>query len=321
MNDFLTNKLFPFFRLIRFPNLLVIIITMYLLRFAIILPIYGNAGYAPSMDNLVFALLVLSVVMIAGAGYIINDYFDLKTDRFNKPDRVLLGQYFSRRRAIFFHIVLNFLAIIAGFYVAWESGSLSIGFIFPMTAFLLWLYSVRYKRMVLWGNIVVAFLSAFVIIVVWLFEFLALRSLPETFVALMGSMGLITRFIIAYALFAFMVSLIREVIKDAEDIKGDGQTGCLTFPVVYGQGAARMLALYLSIVTLVLLILAIWWFFRLEFLAVAIYLIIAALLPLVFILFRLKSATEKRDFSLLSNLWKLLMLAGILSMVPLSFML
>lgn len=319
MITFLTNKLFPFFRLIRWINLFVIILTMFLIRYTILMPVYSYAGYEPSMDNAAFFLLVLSVVMISAAGYIINDYFDIGTDRYNKPGRVILGLYFSQREAIIFSLVFNVLATLAGLYAGWKSGSFSVGLFFPMAVVLLWLYSVRYKRTILWGNIVVALLSAFVVMVVWMFEFLALRSQPEAFVALMGSMGLINKLILAYALFAFMVSMIREVIKDAEDVEGDARDGCRTFPVVYGVRATGMIALYLSVSTLVLLIFAVGWLFKAGLLAVAIYLIITVLLPLIFVLFRINSAKEKQDFGLLSKLLKLLMLAGIFSMLPLAY--
>lgn len=321
MNDFVNNKLLPFFRLIRWANLMVILITMYLLRHAVLIPIYTNMGYVPAIDGLTFSLLVFSVILIAVAGYIINDYFDIRIDRLNKPDKVLLGRFFHRRKAILFHSVFNVLATLSGLYVAWKCGSLRLGLIFPMSAMLLWLYSVRYKRVVLWGNLAVALLSALVIGMVWLFEFLALRSQPETFVALQGSMALITKLFAAYALFAFMVSLIREVVKDAEDIQGDAQAGCLTFSVVHGTAAARMLALYLAIVTLFLLGAAIWWLFNSVFIAVAVYLIVTVALPLAFLLFRIHAAYSKSDFGQLSFLLKLLMLAGIFSMLPLAFLL
>ena len=98
MDDFLNNKLLPFFRLIRWANLMVIMITMYLLRHAVLIPIYGNVGHMPAIDNLTFALLVFTVILIAAAGYIINDYFDLRTDRLNKPGKLVIGRFFHRRR-------------------------------------------------------------------------------------------------------------------------------------------------------------------------------------------------------------------------------
>jgi 4-hydroxybenzoate polyprenyltransferase len=168
---------------------------------------------------------------------------------------------------------------------------------------------------------VVATLSSLVVGLVWLFEFLALRSQPETFVALQGSMALITKLFAAYALFAFVVSLIREVVKDAEDIQGDAQAGCMTFSVVHGTAASRILAMYLTIVNFILIGVAIWWLFNSGFIWVGFYLIVTVLLPLVFLLLRINASNSKSDFSNLSFLFKLLMLAGIFSMVPLAFLL
>lgn len=300
---------------------MMILITMYLLRHAVLIPIYSNLGFEPAIDHLSFSLLVVSVILIAAAGYVINDYFDIRTDRLNKPGKVVIGRFFHRRKAILLHTVFNVLATLCGFYVAWKCGSLRLGLIFPMSAMLLWLYSIKYKRMVLWGNLAVALLSALVIGMVWLFEFMALTSQLETFVAVQGSMALITKLFAGYAGFAFFVSLIREVLKDAEDIQGDAQAGCQTFSVVHGLPAARMLALYLTLVTLILLSIAIWWLLNMVFVAVAFYLIVIVALPLVFLLFRIHTSSTKRDFGQLSFLLKLLMLAGILSMLPMAFIL
>ena len=292
---------------------------MYLVRHAIIVPIYGNFGLHPAMDNAIFALLVVSTVLIAAGGYIINDYFDLRADRINKPDKIYISKVFHRRRAIIFHSALNVFGTIGGFYVAYKSGSLRMGFIFPMAAMLLWLYSVKYKRLVMWGNISVAFLSALVILLVWLFEFLALRSQPDAFVTLSGNMKFITILVSSYAVFAFLVSLIRELLKDAEDIEGDEKAAYHTFPVVHGLASTRMLGVFLSIVILVLLLFAFWGLFRIALIIPAIYLLVMLVLPMIFISFRIIKAREKRDFSQLSSLLKLIMLVGVLSMIPLAF--
>lgn len=313
------SGLLAFFRLVRWPNLLVTALTMYLVRHALIVPVYNNYGLRPAMGEMVFALLVLSTVFIAAAGYIINDYFDLRADRINKPDKVLIGRVLHRRKAIILHTVLNILATIGGFYVAWESGSLRLGFIFPMVAMLLWLYSVKYKRMVIWGNVSVAFLSALVVILVWLFEFLTLRNQPDSFISLSVNMKFITILVLAYAVFAFLISMVRELVKDAEDIPGDEKAAYFTFPVVHGLAATRMLGTFFMIATFILLLFVVGWLFYFAFLLPAVYLLVVVALPLAFIVVRINKASSKQDFGQLSSLLKLLMVAGVLSMIPLAF--
>ncbi|MDY0102739.1 MAG: geranylgeranylglycerol-phosphate geranylgeranyltransferase [Lentimicrobium sp.] len=318
MKTFLSGFL-AFFRLVRWPNLLVTALTMYLVRHALIVPVYDNYGLLPAMGEFVFALLVASTVLIAAAGYIINDYFDLRADRINKPDKMVIGKVIHRRKGIILHSFLNVLATIGGFYVARESGSLRLGFIFPMVAMLLWLYSVKYKRMVIWGNVSVAFLSALVVILVWLFEFLTLRNQPESFITLSGNMKFITALVLAYAVFAFLVSMIRELVKDAEDIPGDEKAAYLTFPVVHGFTATRMLGSFLTVATFILLLVAVWWLFSASLILTAVYLLVLVALPLVFIVISINKASSKQDFGQLSSLLKLLMFAGVLSMITLAF--
>jgi 4-hydroxybenzoate polyprenyltransferase len=317
----LLSGLLAFLRLVRWPNLLVTALAMYLVRHAIIVPVYDNYGLHPAMGEFVFFLLIASTVLIAAAGYIINDYFDLRADRINKPDKVVIGKVLHRRKAIILHSVLNVLATMGGFYVAWESGSLRLGFIFPMAAMLLWLYSVKYKRMVIWGNVSVAFLSALVVILVWLFEFLTLRNQPDSFISLSGNMKFITMLVLAYAVFAFFISMIRELMKDAEDIPGDEKAAYSTFPVVHGLAATRMLGSFLTLATFILLLVAVWWLFSASLILTAVYLLVMVALPLVFIVIRINKASSKQDFGQLSSLLKLLMLAGVLSVVSLGFVL
>ncbi|HOP14673.1 UbiA family prenyltransferase [Lentimicrobium sp.] len=318
MKIFTNMGALPFIRLIRWPNLIVVVLTQILLRYAIVGRVYAASGFSPAMDNFLFAVLIFTTVLIAAAGYIINDYFDIRTDVINHPDTVVLGKKIHRRKAIVYHIAMNVIALLGSVFLAWKAGSIKLAFVFIMIMVLLWLYSVRYKRTVLWGNLAVAFMSAMVVLVVWLFEFYMLRQQPEQFIALYGNMKMISRFFFVYALFAFLISLMREIVKDMEDVHGDQQTGCRTLPVVHGIRTAKLVTFIAGSITGALIIIAVIKLISSGMVLPALYFSAVVFIPLLFICYRIAMAADKADFHLISKLLKLLMLAGILGLQPLS---
>ncbi|RLD77216.1 MAG: hypothetical protein DRJ15_13925, partial [Bacteroidetes bacterium] len=202
-----SNSVKNWMSLLRFPNLAIIILTQYLLGYGIIRPMMLMQHVAPPLGHLNFLILVLVTVFIAAGGYIINDHFDVNTDRKNKAGKNMLEGKISVRIALRVYYIINGLAILAGFYLAYMAGSYQLGLIFPAIIGLLWYYSSRYQRMPLWGNLIVAMLSAMVILIIWLFEFFMLLNNSGDFVNVINQLGAINKYIWAYALFAFLVSL------------------------------------------------------------------------------------------------------------------
>lgn len=308
-----------FLRLFRWPNLLIIILSQCLIRYGLIGRVYAESGSSPALSNLLFALLVLITLLIAAAGYAINDYFDVRTDRINRPQSQIVGRFLAGRSVIKLHMVLNGVAILAGFYISVRVGSFRLGLLFPLLTILLWFYSERYKCSVLAGNVIVSFLSAMVVLVVWLFEFFALRLEPDTFLMVYPSIGLINRLIFGYTLFAFLLSMMREVVKDAEDVEGDRTAGCNTLPVVYGLKTARIVTGALLAACMALLSGGIYWLYDRSMQIPALYFGVFVAVPLFLPGFRLINAADPRDFHQISRLLKLIMLAGVLGLIPLSF--
>jgi 4-hydroxybenzoate polyprenyltransferase len=257
---------------------------------------------------------VLTTILITVGGYIINDYFDLKIDQINKPEKQVVNKLISQRMAIKLHLVLNGIAIILGFYLAFRLRVLSFGLIFPLIIGLLWFYSAKYKSLLVWGNLIVAVLSAFVVLIIWLFEFFSLRLDPEKFSEVVLNFGWVTQLFLVYALFSFLVSLFREIIKDVEDWKGDETFGCRTLPVALGMEGTKWIIAGLIVITMIFL--GRWQiiFLRIELKMVFWYFLAAVQLPAAYLVIRLATAKEKADFHFLSNLCKMIMLAGILSM-------
>lgn len=307
-----------FLKLIRWPNLLMIIFMQYALYFVLVERLYAMTGANGAIGYGYLSLLVLITVLITAAGYIINDYFDLGVDRINKPDKMVLGKDISLRTGIILYQVINAIAVLIGFYLAWEAGSWRLGLLFPMIIMLLWLYSLKYKRTIVWGNLAVAFMSAMVVLFIWLFEFFFLRKDPASFVAVSPFLRMITGYFVFYSLCAFLFTFIREVIKDAEDIEGDKAGGLNTLAVHYGLKASRKVALAVSALSATVIVYVVGFFFVNEMMIPAIYFLITVLIPLLYIMFKINAAKEKADFRMLSNLMKILMLAGLIGLQPIA---
>ena len=224
-----------FFNLVRWPNLLFIIITQFLFYNCVYLPLVSNM---PGNDTkFLFYLLVISSVLIAAACYIINDYFDLQIDIINKPRKIIIDKFIKRRWAIIWHLLLSGLGILLSFYISYKTRMWLITVINTCCVMLLWFYSVTFKKKLLVGNIIIAALTAWVILAVHFFTTAHLFSFS-------GNEYLNVRryfkFTLLYAGFAFIMTVIREVIKDMEDTDGDRKYGCNTMPIAGGIPAAKI---------------------------------------------------------------------------------
>ena len=275
-----------FYKLVRVPNLLIIALTQYMARIFLVGP--REAWRSHLLDYHLF-LLVLSTVLIAAAGYIINDYYDVKIDTINKPKRVVVGRILRRRIAMGAHTALNVVGLAIGFYLGKEVFAYNLA-----AAFLLWLYSNQLKRLPFIGNLVIALITAAMSLSILAAYYKQHEEL-----------------IYVYAVFAFFISLIREIIKDMEDVKGDATFGCQTLPIVWGIRRTKVL-LYVLTAAFLLVVFSLTsylhWF-------LLFYFFLFVLLPVVWLITRLVKADTKKEFNYLSNLCKLIMLAGVLSIV------
>ncbi len=299
-----------FFKLIRWPNLVMIVLSMMLLLFLLIKPELGLAGNA-GMTFAESSLLVFAVLLTAMGGYVINDLKDLKTDALNKPGKNAFEITFTGKQGWIFYWIFTVGGILAGSLLSFLLGKGSYSLIFILTAGLLWFYTTRYECQPLVGNLVVAFLSALSFGLVWLYELMALqiqaRAVDHSRLLLVNSLVLI------YMGFAFLVSLLREVVKDMEDVEGDQQTGCLTLPVVYGTRKAKNVAIAVNLSGLIASFAIQWFFYENGFNVLFLFFFLVDLL-FSFVLLKLVTADRKVHFSALSLWIKLLMVAGVLSM-------
>lgn len=246
-----------FLRLIRFPNLLIIAFTQYMIRFCLLQPILKLSGFELQMKEWEFALLVLATVFVSAGGYIINDYFDVRIDNINKPDENVIDKEVKRRVAMGAHAVLSVLGVLIGIFLSWKSHILITGgVLFTISVIALWFYSTTFKYKFLTGNLVVSFLTGIVPFMVALFEIpriiLAYNTQLIQQLSKYGFAATTTILLLcgAYGIFAFALSLIREMIKDMEDVEGDKEYGCRTIPIVLGMKKAKLILYPLIILTM-----------------------------------------------------------------------
>ena len=268
-----------FARLTRVWNLIIIALAQYLTAAFLI-------DFSTILDPRLFVLTV-STLMIAAGGYIINDYYDIKIDLINKPERVVIGKSITRRYAILFHTLLSLGGTFLGLFLSWKIAAVNF-----VSATILWWYSNNLKRQPFIGNLVVALLTG---VAIWLVD-----SLYKT-----GHFLIIT-----YAGFAFFITLIREIIKDMEDLKGDQTFGCQTLPIVWGMRKTKFVIYVILAIFLTTVLILNFYFQDLPIN----YFLLFLFAPMLWFLVRLITADTKKDFTWLSRFCKIILLLGILSM-------
>jgi 4-hydroxybenzoate polyprenyltransferase len=304
-----------FFRLIRWPNLVFIVLTQFLFYCCIILPVYNRQNITGTwfLSWPLFWWLVVSSVLIAAAGYIINDYFDLNIDQVNKPNSIIVQKFIKRRWAIFWHMGLSFAGIVITCIVSWKIGNWVIGPVNLASVFLLLFYSTTFKKKFLIGNIIISLLTAWVVFVLYISE-LDLVTFTRGLVYQLA-MTKIFKLTVLYGGFAFVISMVREVIKDMEDIKGDEKFGCRTMPVVWGIPASKVFAGVWLIVLIVAVLILFVYAVLIGWFVAALFALVLVVVPLIMILRKLYHAVTISQFHAISIWIKLVMLTGIISMV------
>jgi 4-hydroxybenzoate polyprenyltransferase len=288
-----------FLKLIRAKNLLIVALSQYLIKYTLILP-FSTAA----LNEFDFFLLVLSTVLIAAAGYIINDYFDTHVDQLNHR-KVIVGNTIKRRVAMILHFAFSGIGVVIGFYLAWKIGHIKLGVINLFSSSALWFYSTHFKRQYLSGNLMISLLSALVLIIVGVYE---LIPQPD------ANSSIIFYIICFYAVFAFITTFIREVVKDMEDLEGDQKMGYNTFAIREGITKSKNVVSSISVLTILGIAYILYSQFQSDWKAF-LYVCLAIELPFVYFTFLLQKAKNQADFHQLSNWIKVIMLTGTLSML------
>jgi 4-hydroxybenzoate polyprenyltransferase len=317
-----------FLKLIRFPNLLLIAFTQYMIRLCLIEPSLHLYGMYVQMSDMEFALLVVASVFIAAGGYIINDYFDVRIDLINKPGQMVIDKGIKRRVAMGAHAVLSSVGVIGGIYISWRCNIfLAGGTLFTVSVIALWFYSTSLKYRFLTGNLLISFFTAMIPFMVALFEIpLVIIKYNSKLVQMQYEQGsaITTTLLVwagAFAIASFGLSLIREIIKDTEDIEGDKEYGCRTIPIVLGIKKAKTIVSILVLFFMAAVAYLQYSQFKANDKYSFFYFLLLIQFPFAGLLFCIARATEKKHFHFASTFTKLIMLAGICYLFLLKFIL
>jgi len=291
-----------------------IMVTQMLLNYMVIGHVLDLVHLRLPLNNFDFALLMISTVLMAAFGYAFNDVQDEQLDQINKNHKRIIGQSISSKLGLRISYVLLGLALIPAIYLAIKLQMIQLIFVHLAIAGGLWYYSTQLKKSLLIGNIIISLFTAMSIYIVWLYHLVVLRMDPILMVDVQKLSPFIHKIVLFYTAFAFIISMIRELVKDAEDQKGDAQFHMKTFVVKFGLPKTKLLVAVLVIIMLVMLSQACYLTYRYDWTQLSIYLLVAVGTPLLYFLLNLKKSQNQEDFSNLSILAKIIMAAGILSM-------
>lgn len=303
-------------RLIRFQNLLIILLTQGLIFFGLFKPFFIQHDISAPFSLIDFLSLFTFTALIAAAGYVINDLVDTKADLINKPEKLIIGKSVSIKSGMVLYFIFLIMGLIAGMIMDLKYHSTLYSIIHPVISFGLAFYSLKLKKMPLAGNVMIAVYSAMVPAIMLLFFQSSLKELSAQVNGMDKKLMIFV--VLAYIFFAFLSSLIREIIKDMEDMEGDALSGINSTAVALGIDRSKQIALILSMILGISLIICIWLSF--SYTQWVIFLLpLVLLLLLTYIFIHINRATTKPDFTRLSAVLKYFMLVGLICLLILSF--
>jgi 4-hydroxybenzoate polyprenyltransferase len=309
----LAEKIKPYLKLLRVGNLAFLAVLLYVMEKWVAVPLLHIEKFQEQMPWWVLLLLILSTICIAAGGYVINDYFDVKIDRINRPDDMVVTRVISREGAMQWFYVLTAIGIASGLAVSWWARSWNLLFIYIVIPGLLWFYSASYKRMLLVGNLIVAFISAIVPLLVALVNADYLHYLYKDNLAYTPIVNELYVWLSGFALFSFLLTWAREVVKDIEDIEGDREMECRTMPIVWGEKVSKAVVTTLVVVTMALVGYLAWFVlpFPMEWSTLTgRFVIFGLMVPMVCVLVLLWYARSNRELHTVQQVIKFVMFLG-----------
>ncbi|MDT0678243.1 geranylgeranylglycerol-phosphate geranylgeranyltransferase [Autumnicola musiva] len=295
--------MYKYLRLVRYKNLLFIALTQFLIKYGLFEPF----GAAITLNLFGCFLLALATVCLAAGGYIINDVHDVETDRINRGDKTIIGSGVSEKTGYTLFMILNITGVGIGFYLSNIVGWPAFSGLWIFASAILYFYATHLKQLALIGNIIVSCTIAGVVIIVGLYDLLpAINDQNQPLQRLLFSI------LTDYALFAFLINLLREMVKDQEDIKGDYNAGMHTLPILLGRSRTNKLIFSIAVIPLVAIFYYTYtYLFRNTF--ATIYTLLLIFAPLVYVMIKTWDAEKRKHYTRLSLILKLILFFGIIS--------
>ncbi len=296
-----------FLNLLRYKNLILIAFMQLLFRYGFL----KSQNIPLALADFQFVLLVLATLLIAAGGYVINDIFDQETDNENKPKKAIVGKSISESLAYNIYVALTLSGVCIGYYLSNIIQRPMFLIIFILMASLLYLYATTLKQIALIGNIIVALILSFSVLIINFFDIF-----PATANDNRDVMRPIFLIIFDYAIFAFIINLIREIVKDLQDVKGDYNQGMKTLPIVLGlKRTSKILSVLIVIPVIILLVYINNYLMTNNLYIAVIYGLLLVVGPLIFCAVNLWNANSKENFTKISTILKWIIFFGILSIV------
>lgn len=305
-----------FLKLLRFNNIAFIALFQIIIRYCIILPILDIHHIEPTLTNVQFVILILATILVAAGGNVINDYFDINTDKINRPEEVVVDKHLDRRTAILIHVILTLIGVFIGLYYAFLFHNENYALTFIGVPIILWFYSTTFKKQMLVGNLIVAMLTALTALLVVSFEFAALSLVNDHEITESTACKQAWFVTSTFAFFAFITNLSREIVKDLEDIEGDTAIGCKTLPIEMGTKYSKIIIILLQLFMITILWLGLIAIDKhINCLRIAIPPATLISLSTLWSIVLLTKAQTNRQYHRVSTVCKLTMLIGTLSIV------
>jgi len=308
------DKFRDFLLLVRWQNVLMTAVVIYVMEKWVATPILCAAYFGEQLPWYVLLLMTMACCLIAAGGYVINDYFDVKIDAINRPDRLIVTRSVSKQQAMLMFQMLTGLGLLCGLITAWLLRSWVLGVVFVFVPGLLWFYSASYKRLLLIGNLMVALVTGLTPLIVAIAN---VAYLEQHYSHVHGNMNVlelttlphdIYLWIGGFAAFAFWGTLIREIIKDMEDQQGDRELECHSLPVVYGDTVTKVIVTLLIAVMVACICWLAWWVIPSTL--TTRFTVFGLLVPIACVLYLLWSASIPSDYRTAQRAMKFVLFMG-----------